>query len=52
MQLESLGVEAFRSLYEITIRPGQFTGVVGANNAGKSNLAEAFEFIATGLRSP
>ncbi len=46
MEVRRLGVEAFRSFYEASIEPGHFTVIVGANNAGKSNLAEAFEFLA------
>lgn len=50
MELQRLSVEAFRSLYEVTLAPSQFTVVVGANNAGKSNLGEAFEFLAEAHR--
>jgi predicted ATPase len=41
-----LHVQAFRSLYDVAIAPEHFTVVVGANNAGKSNLGESFEFLA------
>jgi predicted ATPase len=46
VELAKLRVEAFRSLYDVTLAPRHFTVIVGANNAGKSNLGEGFEFLA------
>lgn len=50
MQLTEFSVSGFRSLYEARIEPGQFTVLVGANNAGKSNLADAFDFLGVTYR--
>ncbi|MCA1702526.1 MAG: AAA family ATPase [Actinobacteria bacterium] len=46
MRIERVRIEAYRSLYDVTVQPGQFTVVVGPNNSGKSNLVEAFDFLA------
>jgi len=46
VEVNRVHVEAFRSLYDVAIAPAHFTVAVGANNAGKSNLGESFEFLA------
>ena len=45
MFLESIKIQAFRSLYDVTFQPGQFTVLAGPNNAGKSTLAQALHFL-------
>ena len=45
MKLTHLEIQAYRSLYEISFEPNDFTVVVGPNNAGKTNLADAFQFV-------
>jgi predicted ATPase len=45
MKIERIAVQAYRSLYDVTLHPTQFTVLVGPNNAGKSNLVEALDFL-------
>lgn len=45
MKIKEIHVENYRSLRNITFRPGDLTVVIGANGSGKSNLASAFEFL-------
>lgn len=45
MRLQSIRIEGFKSLYHVELQPAQFTVLVGANSAGKTNLAEAFDFM-------
>jgi predicted ATPase len=51
MLLKSLKVENYRSLRNIEFRPGNLTVVVGANGAGKSNLASAIDFLSQAYES-
>lgn len=37
MEIESIRIEGYRSLGDLTFTPGSFTTLVGPNNAGKSN---------------
>lgn len=46
MKVSRVSVQAFRSLYGVEVRPGPFTVLIGPNNAGKTTLAEAFDFLA------
>ena len=46
MIVESLKINGFRSLYETVLEPGSFTVLAGANNAGKTTLADALDFLA------
>lgn len=46
MIIESLKISGFRSLYETDLQPGSFTVLAGANNAGKTTLADALDFLA------
>lgn len=46
MIVESLKINGFRSLYETVVEPGSFTVLAGANNAGKTTLADALDFLA------
>lgn len=45
MKIESIRVQGFRSLSDLTFNPGAFTTLVGPNNAGKSNLVDALGFL-------
>ena len=45
MQIESLRIQSYRSLYDVTLSPRPFRLVVGANNAGKTNLLDAIHFL-------
>lgn len=45
MKIKQLSVQNYKSLREIHLSPGPLNVVVGANAAGKSNLADCFDFI-------
>jgi len=45
MKINSIEIEAFRSLYSVRLRLGDFSALVGPNNAGKTNLADALQFL-------
>lgn len=45
MRLKKLDIQAYRSLYEVGLAPQSFSVLVGPNNAGKTNLADSFEFL-------
>src|SRR4051812_31057073 len=45
MRIERISIQAYRSLYNVTFAPTQFTVLVGPNNSGKSNLVEALDFL-------
>lgn len=51
MRLKELKVENYRSLRNITFRPGDLTVIVGANGSGKSNLASAIDFLSQAYAS-
>ncbi len=36
LQIESLEVKGFRSLYDVTFRPGRLNVVIGPNRAGEA----------------
>jgi predicted ATPase len=46
MRISRVAVQAFRSLYGVELRPRPFTVLIGPNNAGKTTLAEALDFLA------
>ena len=46
MRVERIHVEAFRSLYDVTVEPRALSVLVGANNAGKTNVVDAIQFLA------
>lgn len=46
MIIESLKIQGFRALYDTSVEPGSFTVLAGANNAGKTTLADALDFLA------
>lgn len=50
MRIDSVAIKAYRSLYDVTVHPKQFTVLVGPNNSGKTNLVEALDFLADAYR--
>jgi predicted ATPase len=50
MPVDEVQIGRYRSLYDVTFTPGKFTVLVGPNNAGKTNLVEAIEFLADTYR--
>lgn len=46
MKLTQLNISNYKSLKHIQLQPTEMTVVIGANGAGKSNLASAFDFLA------
>lgn len=51
MRITRLQIENFKSLKLVEIFPGDLTALVGANASGKSNFAQAIEFIGEVYRS-
>lgn len=45
MRVNQISIENYKSLRNITISPMQLSVIVGANAAGKSNLADCLDFI-------
>lgn len=45
MKLTQLNISNYKSLKHIQLLPSDMTVVIGANGAGKSNLASAFDFL-------
>jgi len=45
VRLTRVEIQAYRSLYNVTLIPDSFTVLVGPNNAGKTNLADSLEFL-------
>lgn len=45
MKLTALGITNYKSLKNVQLLPSEMTVVIGANGAGKSNLASAFDFL-------
>jgi predicted ATPase len=50
LKLEEIYVNNYKSFHHTTIRLDDFNIIVGANNAGKSNLVDLLEFIQIALR--
>ena len=50
--LHSLRLERFRSLPSVTVELDNPTFLVGENGSGKSNVADAFAFLAEAMASP
>jgi energy-coupling factor transporter ATP-binding protein EcfA2 len=46
VEIEALKIQGFRALYDTAVEPGSFTVLAGANNAGKTTLADALDFLA------
>jgi predicted ATPase len=51
VRLNRVDIQAYRSVYGVSIAPGPFTVLVGPNNAGKTNLVDALQFLAEVARS-
>ena len=51
MKIESIRIQGYRSLADFTFKPQPFTVLVGPNNAGKSNIIDALDFIGDVYRS-
>lgn len=47
-QIVSLKIKNFLSISDVEIKPGQINQVIGANNAGKTTVLKAIEFVAKG----
>lgn len=45
MSLSQVSVSRYRSLQDVQLRPQSLTVLIGPNNAGKSNFADAFDFL-------
>jgi predicted ATPase len=45
VRLTRVEIQAYRSLYNVELVPRAFTALVGPNNAGKTNLTDALEFL-------
>lgn len=45
MRLLEVGIKNFKSLRDVTFKPGDLNVLIGPNGAGKSNLADALDFI-------
>lgn len=50
MTIDRIRIQGYRSLYDVEFAPGPFSVLVGANNAGKSNLAASLDFLADAYR--
>jgi predicted ATPase len=50
MRILELNVEGFRSLKDISWRPGQLNVVIGPNGSGKSNLLRALELVSVSAK--
>lgn len=46
MKIESIRIQGYRSLADVDLLPHEFTVLVGPNNAGKSNIVDALDFLA------
>jgi predicted ATPase len=49
LKLEDIYVNNFKSFHKATLKPGDFNVIIGANNAGKTNLVDLLEFIQTAI---
>ncbi|HKV38854.1 MAG TPA: AAA family ATPase [Blastocatellia bacterium] len=50
MRIIQLDIEGFRSLRNVSWKPGPLNVIIGANGAGKSNLLQALEIISMSAR--
>lgn len=50
MKINEIAIRGYRSLYDIRVRPGDLTVLTGPNNSGKTNFAEAIDFLAEAFR--
>lgn len=45
MRLTHLAIKNYKSLREVEIKPAEFSVLIGRNSSGKSNFADALEFV-------
>lgn len=45
MQLVNIAIQNYKSLRHVSFAPGDFSVLIGRNSSGKSNFADAFEFL-------
>jgi predicted ATPase len=45
VKIEAISIKAYRALYDIELSPGQLTVLAGPNNAGKTTVATALDFL-------
>lgn len=45
MQILDISIDRYKSLYEVQFQPGGLSVLAGPNNAGKSNVADALDFL-------
>ena len=45
VKLEEIYVNNYKSFHKATLKLGDFNIIIGANNAGKTNLVDLLEFI-------
>lgn len=50
MSIESLRIQGFRSLRDVTWTPGRLNVLIGANGSGKSNLLRALDLLHTAAK--
>jgi predicted ATPase len=46
MRIHTVNITGYRSLYQVTVEPGNLTVLTGPNNSGKTNFVEAIDFLA------
>lgn len=50
MKLHSLRIQGLRKHFDITIKFGSSTFLIGANNIGKSTVFKALEYLLTDIK--
>jgi predicted ATPase len=45
LRIDQVRIKGYRSLRDLTFRPGRFSVLVGPNNSGKSNIVDALRFL-------
>src|SRR4030042_702544 len=43
--IDEIRIKNYKSLRDVTFRPGRFSVLIGPNASGKSNFADAIDFI-------
>jgi hypothetical protein len=47
--LSEIRIQNFKSIHDLTLKPGRVTVLIGENGSGKSNILEAITFAAAGI---